>query len=321
MNNKKRMYTHKADIDGNGCAVLFPFIFRDGIENLEFKFEDYHNINDSLNECINSGDYKHFSHIFITDMGISPEVAEKIDEINREKQIFYFYDHHDTNDFMNKYSWAVVADTDETGRRRSACKLLFDKYKSYMPEEYISELERFVTLVSDYDTYLWDDEGNIEPKKMCLWYFIKGYENFYIGIYNAIKNFGRWWISDNDMVLIDYKLQDEEDYIKRKLKTVTFITLGADDKQYQVGVVFADSYISALGNAICREHDVPAGVIINLSSKKIDYRSRRNDIHLGKDIAAIYGGGGHPKSAGSQITTEIVENIVNDVFKATKRTK
>lgn len=46
----------------------------------------------------------------------------------------------------------------------------------------------------------------------------------------------------------------------------------------------------------------------------MSYRGIRDEIDLGKDIAKLFGGGGHPKAAGSQIDDEIVTNFINNVF-------
>lgn len=74
------------------------------------------------------------------------------------------------------------------------------------------------------------------------------------------------------------------------------------------GIVFADKYISELGNELCklnRELDYIA--IVNMSTCSVSYRTIRDDIDMGM-IAKKYGGGGHPKAAGSKF----------DVYKVTK---
>ena len=66
------------------------------------------------------------------------------------------------------------------------------------------------------------------------------------------------------------------------------------------GVVFADKYISELGNELCklnRELDYIA--IVNMSTRSVSYRTIKDDVDMGM-IAKKYGGGGHPKAAGSK---------------------
>ena len=54
-------------------------------------------------------------------------------------------------------------------------------------------------------------------------------------------------------------------------------------------------------------------VIIN-PSVSVSYRTVKDNINLGKDIASVYGGGGHPKAAGSPISDDIREQIINMMF-------
>lgn len=66
------------------------------------------------------------------------------------------------------------------------------------------------------------------------------------------------------------------------------------------GVVFADKYISELGNELCklnRELDYIA--IVNMSTRSVSYRTIKDDVDMDM-IAKKYGGGGHPKAAGSK---------------------
>ena len=70
--------------------------------------------------------------------------------------------------------------------------------------------------------------------------------------------------------------------------------------EYMYGVVFADKYISELGNELCklnRELDYIA--IVNMSTRSVSYRTIKDDVDMGM-ISKKYGGGGHPKAAGSK---------------------
>jgi nanoRNase/pAp phosphatase (c-di-AMP/oligoRNAs hydrolase) len=60
--------------------------------------------------------------------------------------------------------------------------------------------------------------------------------------------------------------------------------------------------------------DIDFCVIINMQQGAVSYRCTREDLDLGKQVAALYGGGGHPKTAGSQIDSfklnEVIETIL-----------
>lgn len=57
-----------------------------------------------------------------------------------------------------------------------------------------------------------------------------------------------------------------------------------------------------------------ADILIIIGSKGISYRCRDDkDIHL-DEFAKKFGGGGHPKAAGSQITSKMREQMIACIF-------
>ena len=46
----------------------------------------------------------------------------------------------------------------------------------------------------------------------------------------------------------------------------------------------------------------------------VSYRTVKEDIDLGKDVASLFGGGGHPKAAGSEFSQTIKLKIVGKIF-------
>ena len=72
-------------------------------------------------------------------------------------------------------------------------------------------------------------------------------------------------------------------------------------KEFTVAVVFAEQYISAVGDYILSKNpDVDFCAIVNLP-KSVFLRTRREGLNLGIDIARPLGGGGHPKAAAYQL--------------------
>jgi oligoribonuclease NrnB/cAMP/cGMP phosphodiesterase (DHH superfamily) len=163
-----KQFTHGRDLDGISCAIVTNFIFFGNAEKNDVSYEDYHTVNDSIKTFIESGDYKDYTMVLITDLGISEETAKLIQEVHDDwdKQIFVLIDHHDTNEFLNKYSWASVQAVDESGEKISATKLLFRAYQDFIPIKYLAILKEYTDLVSDYDTYIWKDKNNWDAKKM-----------------------------------------------------------------------------------------------------------------------------------------------------------
>ena len=67
--------------------------------------------------------------------------------------------------------------------------------------------------------------------------------------------------------------------------------------EYYAGVVYAESYLSELGNELGKENPhLDYIAMINMGSKKISFRTIHDHIDVSA-IAAKYGGGGHQKAA------------------------
>lgn len=81
------------------------------------------------------------------------------------------------------------------------------------------------------------------------------------------------------------------------------------------GVVFAERYISELGNRLCELNPKLVYIaIIDISEGKISFRTIRDNINLGDEITHAYGGGGHPKAAGALLNPDTVEELINNIF-------
>lgn len=80
------------------------------------------------------------------------------------------------------------------------------------------------------------------------------------------------------------------------------------------GAVFSERYISELGNRLCDLHPELAYVaMIDICKGSVSYRTVREDIDLGGEIAHSFGGGGHAKAAGSTFDRKAVMEIVTDI--------
>ena len=81
------------------------------------------------------------------------------------------------------------------------------------------------------------------------------------------------------------------------------------------GVVFADQYTSELGNTLCKLNpDLDFVAIINIGIGVVSFRTIKDDIDLGKDIAQKFGGGGHPKSAAMHFIADIKNELITRIF-------
>lgn len=84
---------------------------------------------------------------------------------------------------------------------------------------------------------------------------------------------------------IDQKKVDR--YIDRKDQEMVHYTVAG----YTAGLVFAEMYTSELGNTLAKRHpELDFIVMIDMGEKSVFYRSVKDNIDLGKNVAAKFGG-------------------------------
>ena len=132
--------------------------------------------------------------------------------------------------------------------------------------------------------------------------FIKGSIPFKNDVYNQL-NIGAFpFFSEADRAMLDMSHKKLENYIKDKNENIEVFTING----YKGGLVYAEQNFSELGNKLC-EMNPKLDFIAMVEPTKgfVSIRSRKDDIDVGKDIAAPLGGGGHAKSAGAPLKDEM----------------
>ena len=174
-------------------------------------------------------------------------------------------------------------------------------------------LERFAELVRDYDTWRWltlGDDGIICKQVNDLLY-LYGRDDFIHWCISEIhdETFPRLYAKDE--VVLKIKQDEIDKYIEGK--DMTMFTGALCGRT--CGFVFADRYFSELGNKLCTMHpEIDFVAMIDIDNCTVSYRTVKDDIDLGKDVATKFGGGGHPKAAGSQFDDEIKLFVIENLF-------
>jgi oligoribonuclease NrnB/cAMP/cGMP phosphodiesterase (DHH superfamily) len=326
---KIKLFTH-VDLDGYGCTILAYLAF--GKENVSVEYCEYETINDKVKQFVVAEDYKNYDYVYITDMSINEEVAELIhnthpsifaDGFNLPEMV-QLIDHHPTAMNLNKYWWCHVQIEDDK-EKVSGTSLFF---KELLNQDYLQEtniwkydrceaVEDFVEVIKRYDTWLWKTKYNdIQPKQLNDLLYIYGREDFINEMVKRLENHKEYLFSETDYLLLKLEERKIDEYIEKKNKEL--IKKGfkpnTESPLYNVGFVFAENYISELGNKLAEVNTDLDFIVIITNGKTISYRGIKDTIDLGKDIASIFGGGGHPKSAGSQINEELNLKMIHDAF-------
>lgn len=299
-----KIFTH-TDLDGIGCAILAKLYN----PSIEVEYCDYNNINekicDFLNNNIPLGD------LYITDISVSNEVAKKIDSDNTD---FILLDHHPTALKLNKYKWCTVkVEDDGTGLKTCGTEMFYHWLVENGCLRQSVYLNKFVKVVRDYDTWRWStlgDEGII-CKQFNDLLQLYGRDYFVVWCLSYLKGKKFPVFQHTEYTLLKLRQHEIDRYVEEKDKDLIIHSF----KDWTCGYVFADRFISELGNRLCTIHpEIDFVAIIDIEYCTVSYRTIRDDIDLGKDVATLFGGGGHPKAAGSQFDKTLQLQIIRKLF-------
>ena len=293
---KPLIISHKADPDGVTVIVLAKLVFQD----FDYILADIEEVDTYVINNLDKYDF-----IYITDLNISEELANKIEQnYNNKVKVI---DHHLSNINMNKYSFIDVVDMSDE-KKESGTSL----YYKYLLKNYNNELlnkdvtKTLVEHVRTMDTYDFSQTSKDEASKIEVLFKIYGKDKFIDKFYNVIVTSNELY-SKEDLNLI--KLENER--IKRYIEEKTFIEISLDNKR--VGVVFAERNISELGNYLINKYDYLDYIVLINVDKSISYRGKdKVDLSI---IAKKYNGGGHFNAAGSPLPKNLKEIIIQEIFK------
>ena len=306
-----KLFSH-TDLDGYGCNLLLRMLFTK--EDVDCENCNYTNINEIVLNFFQSEEYKNYNKIFITDISVNEEVAEIIDNIVKKENInIILLDHHPTAIYLNKYSWVNV-DIEKNEEKTSGTRMLYDYWEGmFSTKAYSKSILNIVENIRKYDTWLWKEKYNdIIPKQLNDLFHIFGANRFLDKIEHCIRiceaeDIIEIFIKDNKW-LLDLQQEKIDKYIDSKNKSIIKRVVN----NYKVGIVFAEQFISELGNKLS-EINEDCDLIAIISDKTISYRTVKDNVDCG-EFAKIFGGGGHLKSAGSQINLENKIGYIEKLF-------
>jgi len=308
-----KLFTH-TDLDGVGCSIIAQLAFGTGYVDVEYC--NYDDINQKVMAWLTGDEYHHSNTVFITDISVNAETAEYIASIEDHK--IKLIDHHLTSDYLNKYDWATVkfeVDGEKTcGTSLFYTYLLDEKLLSLFDKDSyeISVSYEFTEIVRKYDTWLWKEKYNdIVPKQWNDLLHLIGREAFIGNTLYTLTESVELYLTNEELDLLRYKQKEIDSYILKKGERI----IRKEILGYKAGVVFAEMYISELGNTLAENNkDLDFIAIINMSVGTVSYRAIKEDINLGKDVAAKFYGGGHPKAAGSELPNFFGDDMINKIF-------
>lgn len=309
-----KLFTH-TDLDGVGCAILAYLAF--GIENVAVEYCDYDDIDLRVSQFFIKSNPGEYDKVFITDISINENLAVAIDRYAKSG-VWQLFDHHQTALELNKYDWCNVSveAPDGSGLKTCGTELfgvyllsegLFDCYGKTT----INNILQFIGIVRDYDTWRWTTTGRygMNSKHVNDLLDIYGREQFIdvmcirIRVYTGFPS-----ITPDEFLLLEQRKAEIDRYVIQKNEQ---LIPAKDIHGHSYGYVFAERFFSELGNRLCQMNPgLEYIVMIDICNGKVSYRTTRDDLNLGTEIAHSYGGGGHAKAAGSTFDREYISGLV-----------
>ena len=307
-----KLFTH-TDLDGVGCAILMKNVYRNG--EIDIEYCDYGNVNDKIEKFLNSNEDFNFDKVFITDISVDESISNWIQtkiELNETYNKFILLDHHKTAEWLNRFDWAKVEENSKYLERKTSGTQMLHEWFISNNSEYIKNnwfnSKEFISMVNNYDTWYWKEVGDIKPKQLNDLLYIYGRDKFIDKILYELDNC-LLHFNPTDDLLLKLRQEDIDRYIEKKNKSIIKIEL----KGLSVGAVFAENYISEVGNILCElNKDLDLIALINMDYS-ISYRTIKDHIDV-SEFAKIFDGGGHKKASGSQIDIYMKNTIIEELF-------
>lgn len=295
------------DLDGLGCGLIAKIAFG---EKADVAYCSYRILNQRVEGFITNQE-NNAEEIYITDLAVNSDVEKKLAERFQQGKHIQMIDHHVTAMHFNKYPWANVIAEYESGKKTCATSLFYDFLIDHGKLERNTALEEFIDLVRQYDTWEWEENNNVTAKRLNDLFYIRNREQFEEEMLKRLtENSDSFSLTDMENMLLDIEEQKINRYIQSKNRQMvqTFV----DD--YCVGIVHAEQYLSELGNALNNLNPhLDMIALMNVGGKKMGFRTIYNEVNVA-EFAQKYGGGGHPKASGADLTSEAFETFIVNVF-------
>ena len=289
---KRLIISHIADPDGVTPIILSKLVF----EEFDYILSENKDVNSNVRNNLDKYDF-----IYVVDLNISEELADYIEENYKDK--IMILDHHLSCDNMNKYSFIEVNANGKESGTSLYYKYLLNNYNNDLLNRESTKL--LVEHVRTMDIYDFSKTSKEEAEKLEMIFKIYGKDRFIDKYYNVIINDLELY-SKEDLNLVEL----EKGRIKRYIEEKEFIEISLDNKR--VGVVFAERYISELGNYLINKYDYLDYIVLINMDKKISYRGNgKVDLSV---IAKKFGGGGHINAAGNCLPSGLKEKVIKEIF-------
>lgn len=301
MAKKTLLITH-TDLDGISPVILLNLA---GVK-FDYKSVEISDLLDTWNKLIEEDELKKYELIYICDLTVPQEIYDYISENKLNVKVF---DHHETHLYANVYDYVDIK-VDYRNRQTCATELFYIYLKSIYNDLDKESIKEYVDYVRELDTYKFTSDI---PKEIDALKSTYGNKEFIKTITRRLKKNDTFKFTSFEKRFTKVKKQELQRYLEKKEKHM--FTYNID--KHDVGICFAESNKSELGNYLALKHPELEFIILIDASSRISYRASRNDVNVA-EFASIYGGGGHKLASGSSFTDNDRKKIIESYYKDAK---
>lgn len=306
--DKVLIFSHKSDIDGAGGVVLAKLAFKD----IVFELCETFDIDQKFEKYIDSKKIYEFDKIFVTDMCIGKSTISRVNEDKYLKGKVKIFDHHKTNleNGLDKYEFVTIKISDEKGKC-SGTSLFYEyllKEGMLNPSNVIDE---FVEITRQYDTWEWKTKYNNEKARDLFILFDIIYPFNYIEkMYLKLSSDLVFDFTVEEEMIITVEKQKIEQYVDKAISNMHII----ETPEMKYAVIYAEQYRNDIAETLRqRGSDLDFVAIVKMYDKSVSYRQINTEFDVSK-IAQKYGGKGHKEAAAHEISDNVLEKAIDDIF-------
>lgn len=238
------LYTHN-DLDGVGCGIVARCAFGD---KAEVRYNSVGGLNLQVERFLEKARKK--SYLFITDLSVNEANERGLDEYVKSGGKVKLIDHHKTALHFNEYSWGMVQVQYDNGKLASATSLFYEYLIQNGLLKPTKALDDFVELVRLYDTWEWEQNGQLQAKRLNDLFYMVSIEEFEEKMVERLHSGEPFSFDEFEEKILDMEEEKIERYVRRKKREI----VQARIRDHYVGIVHAESYHSELGNELGKEN-------------------------------------------------------------------
>lgn len=293
------------DLDGVSCGILAKLAFG---ESIEVRYNSVTQLDREVKNFLENDTKDTF--LFITDLSVNQENTENLAQFVKNGGKVQLIDHHKTALHFNEYDWAKVEVEHANGKLASATSLFYEYLVEHNLLTPTQSLNEYVELVRQYDTWEWEMNNNQKANRLNSLFFLISIEEFEEKMLERLPLNKPFEFDDFEKKLLDMEDEKIERYIRKKRREL----VQTEIHDYFVGIVYAESYHSQLGNVLGKDYPhLDYIAILNMGGKKMSFRTIHDHVDV-SEVAANFGGGGHAKASGCSMTEETFQLYVQNTF-------